>query len=459
VPFNAFVIDPLNSNMLYAGSDIGVFVSSDGGNTWNPFGTGLPRVAVFDMAFQGPNRLVRIATHGRGAWETSAAKAQALVTVSASPSPSTYGDNVTLTATVAPNGVLATPSGIVTFTDGSLTLGSASLTGSAPFTATFTTSLLSAGSHSITATFGGDTIFDVSPSTPISVSVNPAPLTVTAANASKLYGQVNPPLTGSIVGIRNGDNITATYATSATQSSPVGTYPIVPTLIDPDSKLGNYSVTSINGTLIINPAPLTITADDKTKILNAPNPAFTASYSGFVLGEGPGVLSGVLSCATTAVINSPVGGYPITCSGQTSTNYAITYVAGTLHIIFAPGGLVDGEPSHVILQPVAADGSSVFKAGRTVPLKFRVGDVNGNSIGTPGTIASFRIIGVITGTVSTSVDLPPSSTTPDTSFRFDPTAQQWIFNLNTSGLSAGSTYVFRIGLADGSNIDFQFGLR
>ena len=459
VPVNGFVIDPLNSNMLYAGSDIGVFVSSDGGNTWNPFGTGLPRVAVFDMAFQGPNRLVRIATHGRGAWEIAAAKAQALVTVAASPNPSTYGDNVTFTATVNPNGVLANPSGTVTFTDGSLTLGSASLTGSAPFTATFATSLLSAGSHSITATFGGDSIFDVSPSTPVSVVVNPAPLTVTAANASKLYGQANPPLTGSIVGIKNGDNITATYATTATQSSPVGTYPIVPALVDPDSKLGNYTVTSINGTLTINPAPLTITADDKTKILNAPNPAFTATYSGFVLGEGPSVLSGTLSCTTTAVTTSPVGSYPITCSGQTSTNYAITYVAGTLHVIFAPGGLVDGEPSHVILQPVAADGSSVFKAGRTVPLKFRVGDVNGNSIGTPGTIASFRIIDVITGTVTTPVDLPPSSTTPDTSFRFDPTAQQWIFNLNTSGLSVGSTYVFRIGLADGSNIDFQFGLR
>jgi hypothetical protein len=459
VPFNGFVIDPLNSNMLYAGSDIGVYVSSDGGNTWNPFGTGLPRVAVFDMAFQGPNRLVRIATHGRGAWEIPAAKAQALVTVVASPNPSTYGDNVTFTATVSPNGVLSNPSGTVTFTDGSLTLGSASLTGSAPFTATFTTSLLSAGSHSITATFGGDSIFDVSPSAPISVSVNPAPLTATAANASKLYGQVNPPFTGSIVGIKNGDNITATYATAATQSSPVGTYPIVPTLVDPDSKLGNYSVTVNNGTFTINPAPLTITADDKTKILNAPNPSFNASYSGFVLGEGPSVLGGVLSCTTTALTNSFVGSYPITCSGQTSTNYAITYIAGTLHVIFATGGLVDGEPSHVILQPVAADGTSVFKAGRTVPLKFRVGDANGNSIGTPGTIASFRIISVITGTVSTPVDLPPSSTTPDTSFRFDPIAQQWIFNLNTSGLSAGSTYVFRIGLADGSNIDLQFGLR
>ena len=459
VPFNGFVIDPLNSNMLYAGSDIGVFVSSNGGNTWNPFGAGLPRVAVFDMAFQGPNRLVRIATHGRGAWEIAAAKAQALVTVAASPNPSTYGDNVTFTATVDPNGVHSSPTGSVTFSDGSLILGSASLTGSGPFTATFTTSLLTAGTHSITATFNGDNIFDVSPSAPVSMVVNPAPLTVTAANESKLYGQANPSLTGSIVGIRNGDNITATYATTATQSSPVGTYPIVPTLVDPDSKLGNYTVTSVNGTLTINPAPLTITADDKTKILNAANPAFTATYSGFVLGEGPSVLSGALSCTTTAVTNSPVGGYPITCSGQTSTNYAITYVAGTLHVIFAVKGLCDGDLGHAILPPVAPDGSSVFNFRRTVPAKFRVCDANGVSIGTSGTVSSFRIIQTSSGTASTVVDLPVDSRTPDAAFRWDPTAQQWIFNIDTSSLSAGLTYVFRIGLADGSNIDFQFGLR
>ncbi|HET9836971.1 MAG TPA: MBG domain-containing protein [Candidatus Angelobacter sp.] len=459
VPFNSFVIDPLNSNMLYAGSDIGVFVSSNGGTTWNPFGTGLPRVAVFDMAFQGPNRLVRIATHGRGAWEIPAAKAQALVTVLASNNSPTYGDNVTFTATVSPNGVLSNPSGVVTFSDGSLTLGTTSLTGSGPFTATFSTTLLSAGTHNIKASFGGDNIFDVSPSAPITITVTPAALSVTADNASRLYGAPNPPFTGSIVGIKNGDNITATYATAATQASPVGTYAIVPTLVDPDSKLGNYTVTSTNGVLTINPAPLTILANDATKILNAPNPSFTASYKGFVLGETPAVLSGVLSCTTTALTNSPVGSYPITCSGQSSTNYSITYLPGTLHIIFAPGGLVDGEPSHVVLSPVAADGSSVFKAGRTVPIKFRVGDVNGNSIGTPGVVTSFLIIGVITGTVSTPVDLPPSSTNGDTSFRFDPIAQQWIFNLNTSGLSAGSTYIFQIGLADGSNITFQFGLR
>ena len=182
VPFNGFVIDPLNSNMLYAGSDIGVFVSSDGGNTWNPFGTGLPRVAVFDMAFQGPNRLVRIATHGRGAWENTAAKAQALVTVAASPSP-LYGENVTFTATVNPNGVLSNPTGTVTFG----WLVDAGFGRWRVPTASCTT-LLSAGTHPITATFSGDNIFDVSPSAPSSL-VDPAPLTVTAANASKLYGQ------------------------------------------------------------------------------------------------------------------------------------------------------------------------------------------------------------------------------------------------------------------------------
>ena len=68
-PVNAFVIDPTNSNNLYAGTDIGVYRSTDGGGSWTPFGTGLPRVAVFDMAIQSPNRVLRVATHGRGIWE------------------------------------------------------------------------------------------------------------------------------------------------------------------------------------------------------------------------------------------------------------------------------------------------------------------------------------------------------------------------------------------------------
>lgn len=68
VPVNAFVIDPTNSNRLLAGTDIGVYSSEDGGASWTPVGTALPRVAVFDMGITSERKL-RIATHGKGIWE------------------------------------------------------------------------------------------------------------------------------------------------------------------------------------------------------------------------------------------------------------------------------------------------------------------------------------------------------------------------------------------------------
>jgi hypothetical protein len=71
VPVNAFLVDPFNSNTLFAGTDIGVYTSIDGGANWTVFGTGLPRVAVFDMAFAGAGsgRKLRIATHGKGMYD------------------------------------------------------------------------------------------------------------------------------------------------------------------------------------------------------------------------------------------------------------------------------------------------------------------------------------------------------------------------------------------------------
>ncbi len=69
VPVNAFAIDPANSNALFAGTDIGVYSSTDGGASWVPFGAGLPVVAVFGMEIQPQARKLRIATHGRGMWD------------------------------------------------------------------------------------------------------------------------------------------------------------------------------------------------------------------------------------------------------------------------------------------------------------------------------------------------------------------------------------------------------
>ncbi len=69
---NAFVIDPANTAHLYAGTDRGVFISTDGGATWNLYGTGLPDVAVFDLAIS-PGGHLRASTHGRGFYDINKA--------------------------------------------------------------------------------------------------------------------------------------------------------------------------------------------------------------------------------------------------------------------------------------------------------------------------------------------------------------------------------------------------
>jgi hypothetical protein len=94
----------------------------------------------------------------------------------------------------------------------------------------------------------------------------------------------------------------------------------------------NYTIAYVNGTLSITVVPLTITANNATRAFGAPNPTFTATYVTLVNGDTAASLTGTLNCTTTATAASPAGPYPITCSGQTSTNYTITYVAGTLTV-------------------------------------------------------------------------------------------------------------------------------
>ena len=69
IPVNAFAIDPANSQHLFAGTDIGVYYSADGGAQWVPFSNALPRVPVLDLGFLGAQHVLRAATHGRGIWE------------------------------------------------------------------------------------------------------------------------------------------------------------------------------------------------------------------------------------------------------------------------------------------------------------------------------------------------------------------------------------------------------
>jgi MBG domain (YGX type)/Dockerin type I domain len=78
---------------------------------------------------------------------------------------------------------------------------------------------------------------------------------------------------------------------------------------------------------------LIITGPSASQVYGQATPAINnVSYSGFVNGDGPGSLSGTLNCVTTAQQSSPVGSYPITCSGLSSSSYTITFLPGTLSI-------------------------------------------------------------------------------------------------------------------------------
>jgi hypothetical protein len=67
---------------------------------------------------------------------------------------------------------------------------------------------------------------------------------------------------------------------------------------------------------------------------------------------------------------------------------------------------------------------------------------------------------IINGTVTTAVNEAVDSTTPDPAFRWDPAAQQWIFNIDNKSLAGSNrTYFFQITLNDGTGILFNYGLK
>src|SRR5262249_39689750 len=83
------------------------------------------------------------------------------------------------------------------------------------------------------------------------LTVTQSPLTLTGTNMSRPFGQTNPPLSGTVTGLKNNDPITVTWVTTATPGSPPGVYPITPSIADPNSRLSNYNVTTNAGSLTV----------------------------------------------------------------------------------------------------------------------------------------------------------------------------------------------------------------
>ena len=192
------------------------------------------------------------------------------------------------------------------------------------------------------------------------LTVTPAALTITADDLSKTYGDALA-FAGTeftATGLRNADTVTGVdlaSAGAAATASVAGSPYAVTAANAAGTGLGNYTISYAEGALTVTPAALTITADDLSKTYGAPNPPFTASYSGFVNGEDETSLDGTLSFFTPATALSPVGPYDITAFGLTSVNYAITYNGGTLTVVpGGGGGELPGQPGQPDLGALTA---------------------------------------------------------------------------------------------------------
>ncbi len=84
--------------------------------------------------------------------------------------------------------------------------------------------------------------------------------------------------------------------------------------------------------LVVTPATLTVTANNKRRNMGAPNPPLTVTTTGFVYGETDTIFITPPVASTLADVNSPAGDYVISVSGATAKNYIINYVPGKLTI-------------------------------------------------------------------------------------------------------------------------------
>jgi hypothetical protein len=184
------------------------------------------------------------------------------------------------------------------------------------------------GSYPITASGASDPDYTITLQNG-TLSITPAPLTITGDNQTMVYGGTLPALTASYSGLVNGDTPSAIRGLSlltVPATSHAGSYAITASgATDPD-----YNLTLANATLTISPAPLTISADNKGMVYGDTLPSLTASYAGLVNGDTPAVLTGLR--LNTVAATSHAGSYAITASGASDRDYAISYTQGTLSI-------------------------------------------------------------------------------------------------------------------------------
>ncbi|MBA4149260.1 MAG: VCBS repeat-containing protein [Verrucomicrobia bacterium] len=181
-----------------------------------------------------------------------------------------------------------------------------------------------------------------------------APLVVQANNVSRMEGNANSELTGSISGLVNGDTITASYQTTATTSSPVGTYPITVSVHDPEGYLENYNSTIMDGTLTVLLAmPAIINQTSSLRTNQGANVTLVVDATGtginyqwrFNGGNIPGATGSSLTLSRTTILQSGV--YDVLVSNGAGTQ---TSAASAVEIFMILGDLDQNGQADILLQ-------------------------------------------------------------------------------------------------------------
>ena len=273
-------------------------------------------------------------------------KAASATAVASSLNPSTYGTGVTFTATVT--STAGTPTGTVSFKDGATLLGTSALSAGK---ATFSTSTLTVGGHSITATYNGAGDYNASVSTTLTQTVNKQSTTTTAiitTPASRFFGQ----------------SITFNVSVNA---SPLGTS--VPsgtiTFCDGTVTAGVCTGTTLGtGTLTSQTATLTCASGNPCGPLNAGSHSVTAIYGGdgnYTGGTSSAITQTVNKTATTSAITSSVNpssfGQSVTLTVTVTS--AVNGVTSNGNVTFCDGAVTSGACTGTTLVTKALNASGV----------------------------------------------------------------------------------------------------
>jgi hypothetical protein len=166
---------------------------------------------------------------------------------------------------------------------------------------------------------------------------------------------------------------------------------------------------------------------------------------------------------TASAADDTDGDVPVTCHPESGSVFPLGTTSVACTATDTAGNTAAGQfPVTVIyawsgaLQPVTADGSSIFKAGSTIPVKFTLTGASAGIADATATLSYAKVSNQIEGNVLEAVT--NAGATTGNQFRYDATAGQYIFNWSTKGLTAG-TYSIKIDLGDSAIHAVQISLK